>query len=260
MDQARDIGRKVTVDATELAYTRAKGPFLCIGCKASMVPVAVGSTKVMPHFRVQPNHEPTCNVAGRPVPIAQADSKEDAQSERLGGVAIAYKLIRPTIHEEVDPDSDTEPQQRSTRSTSGSSDSEASTGYRETAASTIRPFCPCFHRSQAAAAVNWGRVRCPGAAVYASSKAALELLTKSWGAELGPHGVRVNAIAPGPILTEGTAAYYSTEQLQALAVRAPARRVADVTEIAATIGLPVSDHASFIHGAILPADGGRTAV
>lgn len=144
MDQARDIRRKVTVDATELAYTRATGPFLCIGCRASMIPVAVGSTKVMPHFRVQPNHEPTCNVAGRPVPIAPADSLEDAQIERLGGVAIAYKLIRPTVHEEVDPDSDTEPQQRSTRSTSGSSDSETGTGYRETAASTIRPFCRTY--------------------------------------------------------------------------------------------------------------------
>lgn len=99
-----------------------------------------------------------------------------------------------------------------------------------------------------------------GAAVYASSKAALELLTKSWAAEFGPRGVRVNAVAPGPTLTEGTAAYYGPEQLQALAAQAPARRVADVTEIAATIGFLVSDHASFIHGTILPADGGRTAV
>ncbi|MEU4650178.1 SDR family oxidoreductase [Nocardia fluminea] len=45
-----------------------------------------------------------------------------------------------------------------------------------------------------------------------------------------------------------------------MAAQAPARRVADVTEIAATIGFLVSDHASFSHGAILPADGGRTAV
>ncbi|MFF0452891.1 hypothetical protein [Nocardia africana] len=144
MDQARDIRRKVTVDATELAYTRSTGPFLCIECKASMILVAVGSTKVMPHFRIQPAHEPTCNVAGRRVPISPADSMEDARTERLGGVAIAYKLIRPTVHEEVDPDSDTEPQQRSTRATSNSSDSEASTGYRESAASTIRPFCRTY--------------------------------------------------------------------------------------------------------------------
>lgn len=99
-----------------------------------------------------------------------------------------------------------------------------------------------------------------GSAVYASSKAALELLTKSWTAEYGPHGVRVNAIAPGPTLTEGTTAYYGAEQLAAIAARAPARRVADVTEIAETIGFLVSDSASFIHGAILPADGGRTAI
>ncbi|NED69205.1 SDR family oxidoreductase, partial [Streptomyces sp. SID10244] len=43
-----------------------------------------------------------------------------------------------------------------------------------------------------------------GAAVYGSSKAALNLLTKSWAAEFGPRGVRVNAVAPGPTLTEGT--------------------------------------------------------
>lgn len=99
-----------------------------------------------------------------------------------------------------------------------------------------------------------------GSAVYASSKAALELLTKSWAAEFGPRGVRVNAVAPGPTLTEGTTAYYGTEQLEALAARAPAGRVADVTEIAETIGFLVSDSASFIHGAILAADGGRTAI
>lgn len=99
-----------------------------------------------------------------------------------------------------------------------------------------------------------------GSAVYASSKAALELLTKSWAAEFGPHGVRVNAVAPGPTLTEGTTAQYGSERLEALAAQAPARRVAHPTEIAETIGFLVSDAAGFIHGAILPADGGRTAV
>ncbi|CDP85860.1 dehydrogenase [Mycolicibacterium farcinogenes] len=100
----------------------------------------------------------------------------------------------------------------------------------------------------------------PGSAVYASSKAALNLLTKSWAAEYGPKGVRVNAVAPGPTLTEGTTAQYGTERLAALAAQAPARRVADPAEIATTIGFLVSADASFIHGAVLAADGGRTAI
>ncbi|NKZ14829.1 SDR family oxidoreductase [Mycolicibacterium septicum DSM 44393] len=100
----------------------------------------------------------------------------------------------------------------------------------------------------------------PGSAVYASSKAALNLLTKSWAAEYGPKGVRINAVAPGPTLTEGTTAQYGTDRLAALAAQAPARRVADPSEIAQTIGFLVSDSASFIHGAVLAADGGRTAI
>jgi len=43
-----------------------------------------------------------------------------------------------------------------------------------------------------------------GMALYGSTKAALELLTKAWSAEFGPKGIRVNAVAPGPISTEGT--------------------------------------------------------
>lgn len=100
----------------------------------------------------------------------------------------------------------------------------------------------------------------PGAAVYASSKAALNLLTKSWAAEYGPKGVRINAVAPGPTVTEGTTAQYGAEGLAALAAKAPARRPADPSEIARTIGFLVGDEASFIHGAVLAADGGRTAI
>ncbi|WP_332839117.1 SDR family NAD(P)-dependent oxidoreductase [Nocardia bovistercoris] len=100
----------------------------------------------------------------------------------------------------------------------------------------------------------------PGSAVYASSKAALELLTKSWAAEYGPHGVRVNAVAPGPTRTEGTVDHYGTARLEALGARAPARRVAEADEIAETIEFLIGERAGFVHGAILPVDGGRAAV
>jgi len=96
-----------------------------------------------------------------------------------------------------------------------------------------------------------------GMALYGSTKAALELLTKAWAAEFGGRGVRVNAISPGPTLTEGTAAM--GDALYQLASLAPAGRPATAEEIAAAIVFLVSDEASFVHGAVLAADGGRTA-
>ncbi|SFH16886.1 SDR family NAD(P)-dependent oxidoreductase [Streptomyces mirabilis] len=97
-----------------------------------------------------------------------------------------------------------------------------------------------------------------GMALYGSSKAALNLLTKAWAAEFGPHGVRVNAVEPGPTRTEGTAGM--GEDLDALAAQAPAGRPAEAKEIAEAIAYLAGDGASFVHGAILPVDGGRTAV
>jgi len=96
-----------------------------------------------------------------------------------------------------------------------------------------------------------------GMALYGSSKAALELLTKAWAAEFGPEGVRVNAISPGPTRTEGTASM--GEALDQLASLAPAGRPAGPEEIASAIVYLASDEASFIHGAVLAVDGGREA-
>ncbi|MER5529975.1 SDR family NAD(P)-dependent oxidoreductase [Streptomyces sp. NPDC002677] len=97
-----------------------------------------------------------------------------------------------------------------------------------------------------------------GMALYGSSKAAVNLLTKAWAAEFGPRGVRVNAVEPGPTRTEGTAAM--GDDLDALAAQAPAGRPAEAREIAEAIAYLASDTASFVQGAILPVDGGRTAV
>ncbi|WP_433446439.1 SDR family NAD(P)-dependent oxidoreductase [Streptomyces sp. CA-142005] len=97
-----------------------------------------------------------------------------------------------------------------------------------------------------------------GMALYGSSKAALNLLTKAWAAEFGPRGVRVNAVEPGPTRTEGTAGM--GDGLDALAAQAPARRPAAPEEIAEAIAYLASDAAGFVHGAVLPVDGGRTAV
>lgn len=98
----------------------------------------------------------------------------------------------------------------------------------------------------------------PGMALYGSTKAALELLTKTWAAEYGPGGVRVNAIAPGPTRTPGTAPL--GDALDQLATTLPLGRPASPEEIAATALFLGSDEASYINGAVLAVDGGRTAV
>jgi NAD(P)-dependent dehydrogenase (short-subunit alcohol dehydrogenase family) len=98
----------------------------------------------------------------------------------------------------------------------------------------------------------------PGMSLYGSSKAAINLLTKAWAAEYGPSGVRVNAVSPGPTRTEGTEAM--GEGLEQLASQAPAGRPATADEIAEAIVFLATDRASFIYGAKLAVDGGRTAV
>ena len=98
----------------------------------------------------------------------------------------------------------------------------------------------------------------PGMALYGSSKAALGLLTKSWAAEFGPSGVRVNAVSPGPTRTEGTDEM--GDALADLAAQGPAGRPGEAHEIASAIAFLAGATASWIHGAILPVDGGRIAV
>jgi NAD(P)-dependent dehydrogenase (short-subunit alcohol dehydrogenase family) len=98
----------------------------------------------------------------------------------------------------------------------------------------------------------------PGMSLYGSSKAAINLLTQTWAAEYGPKGVRVNAVSPGPTRTEGTEAM--GEGLEQLAAQGPAGRPATADEIAEAIVFLASDRASFIYGAKLAVDGGRTAI
>ena len=97
-----------------------------------------------------------------------------------------------------------------------------------------------------------------GMSLYGSSKAAINLLTKTWAAEYGPRGVRVNAVSPGPTLTEGTQAM--GDGLEQLAAQGPAGRPATADEIAEAIVFLATERASFIYGAKLNVDGGRTAI
>jgi NAD(P)-dependent dehydrogenase (short-subunit alcohol dehydrogenase family) len=97
-----------------------------------------------------------------------------------------------------------------------------------------------------------------GLATYGASKAAVESLTKAWTAEYAAQGVRVNTVAPGPTRTPATAAM--GEMFDVLASRTPAGHGATPDEIAGAVSFLASDDASFVYGAILPADGGRVAV
>jgi NAD(P)-dependent dehydrogenase (short-subunit alcohol dehydrogenase family) len=97
-----------------------------------------------------------------------------------------------------------------------------------------------------------------GMSLYGSSKAAINLLTKAWTAEFGLSGVRVNTVSPGPTRTEGT--QEMGEGVEQLAAQAPAGRPATADEIAAAIVFLATDRASFIQGAQLAVDGGRTAI
>jgi len=89
-----------------------------------------------------------------------------------------------------------------------------------------------------------------GMALYGSSKAALLLLTKAWAAE--------NAVSPGPTHTEGTADMGN--DLDQLAATTPHGRPGLPEDIAAAVTYLASDEAAFLHGAVLPVDGGRIAV
>jgi NAD(P)-dependent dehydrogenase (short-subunit alcohol dehydrogenase family) len=94
----------------------------------------------------------------------------------------------------------------------------------------------------------------PGAAAYSATKAALVAMTRSWAAEYGASGVRVNAVAPGPVFTEGA------KNTVALGKTTPLNRGAQPEEIAETIAFLASPRAAYITGATIAVDGGRTAV
>ncbi len=99
-----------------------------------------------------------------------------------------------------------------------------------------------------------------GVEVYPITKSAVEALTRQLAQELGPSGIRVNAVGPGSMLTEGTAHAYEGERLAERAALVPLRRVGIPADIANTVAFLVSDQASYISGQIIYVDGGLSAV
>jgi len=101
-----------------------------------------------------------------------------------------------------------------------------------------------------------GQIGLAGSAAYSATKAALAAMTRSWAAEFSPSGVRVNAIAPGPVLTGGAA----PDRIEALGATTLLARPAQPEEIAQVIAFLASPKASYVTGALFAADGGRTAI
>jgi NAD(P)-dependent dehydrogenase (short-subunit alcohol dehydrogenase family) len=101
-----------------------------------------------------------------------------------------------------------------------------------------------------------GHVGMPGGAAYGATKGALAAMTRSWAAEFSPAGVRVNIIAAGPVYTP----IQSAQLAEAVGATTIMARVAQPEEMANVIVFLASPAASYITGAVIAADGGRTAI
>jgi NAD(P)-dependent dehydrogenase (short-subunit alcohol dehydrogenase family) len=99
-----------------------------------------------------------------------------------------------------------------------------------------------------------------GASIYTASKHAVEGLTKSAALEAATYGVRVNAVAPGPVETGMLNRFTGTAERKAgLIAGVPANRVGTPEEIAQTVVFLASDRVAFLTGQIIAVDGGKSA-
>jgi NAD(P)-dependent dehydrogenase (short-subunit alcohol dehydrogenase family) len=92
------------------------------------------------------------------------------------------------------------------------------------------------------------RVGTPGEAAYAASKAAALALTRIAAMELGPHGITVNAVCPGYVLTEMGAATRTPEQVAGWCARSPLGRTTAPADVASTVAFLASDDAADLTG------------
>lgn len=92
---------------------------------------------------------------------------------------------------------------------------------------------------------------------YSATEAAEAQLARSWAAEFGPRGVRVNTVAPGA--TRAAVDDASDDVIARMTAGTPAGRPGRPEEVAAAVAWLLSDAAAYVHGATIPVDGGITA-
>jgi NAD(P)-dependent dehydrogenase (short-subunit alcohol dehydrogenase family) len=97
----------------------------------------------------------------------------------------------------------------------------------------------------------------PGVGAYAASKAGLAHLTRAMALEWARHGIRVNALAPGYILTEINAAFFAGEAGKAMVRRIPQRRLGEPADLDGPLLLLASDASRYMTGSVLVVDGGH---
>jgi NAD(P)-dependent dehydrogenase (short-subunit alcohol dehydrogenase family) len=124
----------------------------------------------------------------------------------------------------------------------------------------VAAFAPAMAEKGSGSIINVssmaGTIGLPSGAAYGATKAALASLTRGWTAEYSPRGVRVNAIAPGPIYTRPEA----RQQFDDLGATTALNRAAEPAEIAEVVAFLASVKASYMTGAVVAVDGGRTAI
>ncbi len=124
----------------------------------------------------------------------------------------------------------------------------------------MRVMLPQGHGSIVNMSSTMGSRGAAGASMYVASKHAVEGLTKAAALEGAGNGIRVNAVAPGPVDTELLNRFAgSAERKAALAAGVPMKRLGTPEDIASTIVFLASDKAEFLTGQIIGVNGGKTA-